>query len=107
MNQAPAGLLADDAARLADICRRPGVESLWVFGSAARGALRPDSDLDLIVGFGPKSPGGLMEMALLAEEIERTLGRRVDLVTRRNLDLDDNPRRRQAILAEARPVYAA
>ena len=33
------------------ICRRYHVKELALFGSAARGEMRPDSDLDLLVDF--------------------------------------------------------
>ena len=38
-----------DAVQLAAVCRRFQVERLAMFGSAARGELRPDSDVDLLV----------------------------------------------------------
>ena len=34
---------------ISDICRRYEVRELAVFGSAVRGQLRPDSDIDLLV----------------------------------------------------------
>jgi predicted nucleotidyltransferase len=37
--------------RLAAVCRRFEVTELAVFGSAARGELRPDSDMDILVEF--------------------------------------------------------
>jgi len=36
-------------AKIADICRRHQVRELSLFGSAARGEMRPDSDIDLLV----------------------------------------------------------
>ena len=54
----------------------PGVQLLVLFGSAASGRLRPESDVD--VGWqGDPPPGG--EAALLAA-LERRLGREVHLV---------------------------
>ncbi len=39
-----------DEQRLADFfAREPGVASVWLFGSQARGTARPDSDVDLAV----------------------------------------------------------
>ena len=37
-----------DGAILADLCRRYQVRELSLFGSAARGEMRPDSDIDLL-----------------------------------------------------------
>jgi predicted nucleotidyltransferase len=36
---------------LADLCRRYQVRELSLFGSAARGEMRPDSEIDLLVEF--------------------------------------------------------
>ena len=44
-----------DSDRLAEFCRRWKVTELALFGSAARGDLRADSDIDLLVTF---EPGG-------------------------------------------------
>ena len=37
-----------DKTRLAGLCRRYQVRELSLFGSAARGEMRPDSDIDLL-----------------------------------------------------------
>lgn len=56
-----------------------GVRSVRLFGSAARNALRPDSDVDILVEFdGPTRFRAFMATRRL---LERTLGRRIDLVT--------------------------
>jgi predicted nucleotidyltransferase len=39
--------------QLADFCRKNQIEYLALFGSAARGELRADSDVDLLVEFDP------------------------------------------------------
>ncbi len=66
------GVLRPELARL-------GVRSLALFGSAARGSLRAESDIDLLVEFdGPARFDPIMDHNLL---LEATLGRRVDLVT--------------------------
>lgn len=58
---------------------RLGVRSLALFGSAARGTLGEESDVDMLVEFGgPARFDPYMELKQLLEE---TLGRRVDLVT--------------------------
>jgi predicted nucleotidyltransferase len=41
---------------LAAFCRTNGVRRLGLFGSALRGELRPDSDIDLLVEFEPARP---------------------------------------------------
>ena len=71
------------------------VSGLWVFGSAARGELRPESDIDLLVAFA--RPVSLFEFARLRRRLEELLGRPVDLVTREAL----KPQLRERILNEA------
>jgi len=58
---------------------RYGVSSLSLFGSAARGEDRPDSDVDVLVEFG--RPAGLFDFIRVRRRLEDALGRRVDLVT--------------------------
>lgn len=47
MTIAPGVVLPE--AQIAEVCRRYHVKELSLFGSAARGELRPDSDVDLLV----------------------------------------------------------
>jgi predicted nucleotidyltransferase len=97
------GKLQVDDAALAEVCRRYNVKELSVFGSAVRGEMRPDSDIDMMVEFEPGARVGLIKFESLAEELETLAGRRVDLVTRRGL----KPWVRPAVLKDARVVYAA
>jgi len=83
--------------RIADVGRRYEVKELSVFGSAARGDLRPESDIDILVDFKPGARIGLVKFASLNEELEGLLGRTVDLVTRPGL----KPRVRPHGLGEA------
>jgi predicted nucleotidyltransferase len=89
--------------RIADICRRYGVRELAVFGSAARGNLRPDSDVDILVDFESDARIGLVKFASLSEELEGLVGRKVDLVTKTGL----KQRVRSEVLGEAQLVYSA
>ena len=92
-----------DEARLADLCRRYRVRELSVFGSAARGEMRPDSDIDLLVEFLPEAEIDLVDHAGLMLDLSRLLGRKVDLVSKNGL----KPLIRASVLDEARPLYAA
>ena len=62
------------------LARRFPIRRLALFGSWARGEAREDSDVDVMVDVDPSIGMGFIE---LAEELERALGRRVDLVSRR------------------------
>ncbi len=97
------GTVEVDEAQLAELCRRYHVRELSLFGSAARGEMRPDSDVDLLVEFLPDAEVGLVEHAGLMLELERLLGRKVDLVSKNGL----KPRIRHYVLADAQLLYAA
>ena len=90
-------------AKIVEICRRYGVKELAVFGSAARGAMRPDSDVDLLVDFLPDARPGLLSVAALMRELSALLGRRVDLAVKPGL----KPQIRPGVLSEAHVIYAA
>jgi hypothetical protein len=60
-----------------------GASNLRVFGSVARGEERPDSDVDLLIDLSPDR--GWADYLALVEELERIIGRRVDLVLERSL----------------------
>ena len=98
--------LAVDPAALAALCRRYHVAKLELFGSRARGTARPDSDVDLLVTFEDGQTPGL-EFFGLADDLERFLGRRVDLLTRPRVERDDNPIFRRNVLSAAEVLYAA
>lgn len=63
-------------------CRRHGVRSMHVFGSALREDFRPgESDIDLLVEFSPKHPHQLVDDYFdLLDELRSILGAPVDLV---------------------------
>ena len=98
----PSGLVLP-MAEIAQLCRRYRVRELALFGSAARGDMRADSDIDLLVEFHPHAPGGLLEYAGLMLDLSDLLRRKVDLVEREGL----KPLIRKAVLSEARTIYAA
>jgi predicted nucleotidyltransferase len=65
--------------------RRDGVSALWIFGSVARGAAQPGSDIDLAVEFDPASNASLLTVARLQQDIQDALGASVDIGIRDDL----------------------
>lgn len=80
----PSDLIAAGGSVLRSLAEHRGFSRLAVFGSAARGDDRPDSDLDLLVQ--PPADADLFDMLRLEEALASVLGRNVDLVSYRGLD---------------------
>jgi len=92
-----------DEAELRGLCRRHRIRHLALFGSALRGELGPDSDLDLLVEFEPGCAPGLLRFAAIELELEQLIGRRVDLRTPQDLSRYF----RATVVEQARPLYDA
>ncbi|MBI4872025.1 MAG: nucleotidyltransferase family protein [Candidatus Riflebacteria bacterium] len=80
------------------VASKHGVGNVRVFGSVAREEETEASDVDFLVEITgvttPWFPGGLIN------DLQRVLGRRVEVVTERGL----NPRLRPYVLREAQPI---
>jgi predicted nucleotidyltransferase len=74
----PSALVSAHKEQLRALANRYRVRSIHVFGSAATGEDGPDSDLDLLVEFEPSVSG--LDRIDFAEEVEKLLGIRVDMV---------------------------
>lgn len=91
--------------KLAGLCRKYHVRRLGLFGSAARGELAPESDVDLLIEFEPGKAPSLWAEPEMREAFSALFGgRRVDLVPPEVLR---NPYRRKAILRDLRVLYEA
>ncbi len=69
---------------IAEYFKTQPVLKAWLFGSFARGEETPDSDVDLIITLDKSSPIGFRYFGMWGD-LERLLGRSVDLVTEGNL----------------------
>ncbi len=65
------------------MCRHYGVDKVFLFGSYARGAATEQSDIDLRVDLGDMLRG--LDVASFYADMEDALGRRVDIMTTRQL----------------------
>ncbi len=68
---------------IADLVRRFGLVRMSVFGSAVRGDLRPDSDVDVLVEPGADVRFSLADRMALRSRLEDLFGRDVDVVNAR------------------------
>src|SRR5438105_4782127 len=92
-----------DREALERFCRRHHIRRLSLFGSAVRGELRPDSDLDFLIEYDPAHRPRLVALQQIQDELSELCGgRNIDLVNPKYL----NPRLKERILAEAQLQYA-
>ena len=80
------------------LATRYGIRRVRLFGSVARGADRPDSDLDVLVDFEPGR--SLLDQVGFEQELESLLGCRVDVVAEGGI----SPYLEAGILREAVPL---
>jgi predicted nucleotidyltransferase len=80
---AAGGVLAAFRDEIRRIASRYGVGNIRVFGSAARGDGRPDSDVDFLVDLEPGRD--LLDLIAAKQDLEDLLGRKVDIVTERSV----------------------
>jgi len=88
---------------IAQACQKHKIRELALFGSALREDFKPSSDVDLLVTFEPDAQIGFLAFSKIQREFAGLFHRPVDLVSKNGL----NPRIRQAVLADARVIYAA
>ena len=100
----PSGRLPElDRKALAAICRKYGVKKMSLFGSAARGEMRPDSDVDLLVEFKRSSKTTYFDFARLQDELSPLFGKREVHIA--GPEILENPYRRKAILPDLRTLH--
>ena len=75
-----------------------GARNIRIFGSVARGDMRPDSDIDFLVDMEPGR--SLFDLGGLLVALQAALGVEVDVVTEKGL----RPRLREQVLREALPL---
>lgn len=69
----------------ADAIRGMGVTSLFLFGSAARGDARSDSDLDLFIDYDPARRFSLIDLVGIKQFLEEKMSTEIDITTRDSL----------------------
>ncbi len=85
--------------KIAPILKKYGVVKAGVFGSYARGESHENSDIDLLVVFDKKT--NYFDYMVLKDELEDSLGSKVDLVSERNII----PYFREYIYKDLQPIY--
>jgi predicted nucleotidyltransferase len=93
-----ADLLKSKREEIMRLAARRGVKNIRVFGSAARGESKPDSDIDFLVEMEPDR--SLFDLGGLLMDLQLLLGRDVDIVTEKALHWYIRDR----VLSEAKPL---
>ncbi len=83
---------------IAQIARRYGASNIRVFGSVARGDGDQYSDIDFLVDL--EFGRSLLDLGGLLMDLQKLLGRPVDVVTEKGL----RPKIRERVLREARAI---
>ena len=91
----PADLLHEKRTDILRIAAVHGARDVRVFGSWARDAVRPDSDVDLLVRL--DAGRSLLDLIAIKQDLEDLLGLPVDVVTEAGI----SPYLREQILGEA------
>lgn len=91
-------LLRERREEILRIAARHGAFNVRIFGSVARGESGADSDVDFLIEL--ERGRSLLDRAALVLDLEKLLGRRVDVANERGL----KPRIREQILREAVPL---
>lgn len=91
-------LLQEKREEILRIASKYGARNIQLFGSIARGEADEASDVDFLVELEPGKT--LLDLGGIQYELERLLGRRVDVVTKRGL----KARIRERVLREAVPI---
>lgn len=99
-------LVKANLSAITDLCRKHAVRSLFLIGSATGAEFDPArSDLDFLVEFEPQQRRGFDDVYfVMKEDLERLLGKRVDLVERHCVR---NPYVRASMERTKVPLYAA
>lgn len=86
--------------KIAEFCHKHHIRKLAFFGSILRDDFGPNSDVDVLVEFEPGHTPGLAFVSM-ADELEKILGREVDLLTFKGVESSRNYIRRKSILESA------
>ena len=66
--------------QIAEYFKTQPVKKAWLFGSFARGEETPESDVDVLVEYDEDAHISLLTISHMIGELERSTGRRVDLI---------------------------
>jgi predicted nucleotidyltransferase len=90
--------------KIKDFCLKWKIKEFSLFGSVLREDFRPDSDIDVLVGFDETVSWSLYDVVEMKDELKAIFGRDVDIVEKGAVR---NPFRRRSIMTNREVLYAA
>ena len=91
-----------DRSRIEAFCKKWKIIRLAFFGSVVRDDFRPDSDVDVLVAFGPDSHWSLFDVVDMKMELEKMFDRKVDILEEGTIK---NPIKRRCIYENLEVLY--
>ncbi|OQY46168.1 MAG: DNA polymerase subunit beta [Anaerolineaceae bacterium 4572_78] len=66
-------------------CQKWQIIEFALFGSVLRDDFKPESDVDIIITFAPKSKKNLFDLMHVQDELQQLLNRNVDVFTKKSV----------------------
>lgn len=86
---------------IARVLEGRGIVFVGMFGSRAKGTASDNSDVDLMIQFGSGRRYGIFDLGGIKMDLEKELGKKVDLVTPSSL----SPLLKDEIMKNMNPIY--
>lgn len=85
--------------RIAPIAKKYELRAVYLFGSYARNEATDDSDVDILIDRTDSKIKGMFDMGGLYNDLSKSIGKEIDLVTTQTLE-QANTRRRTPLFVE-------
>lgn len=93
-------------AEIEQFCQKWNLTGFALFGSVLRDDFQPESsDIDVMIQYRSDAVPTFYDLDCMEVELERLLGREVDVITRASVEQSANYLRRREILSSARVIY--
>jgi len=90
---------------LVEFCQKWKIDNLSVFGSVLRDDFNSNSDIDFLVAFEQDADWSLFDHVAMREELQKLIGRQIDLLTEKALANSANWIRQKEIQETASQIY--
>lgn len=85
--------------KISPIAKKYGLREVYLFGSYARNEATDDSDVDIMIDRAGSNIRGLFDMGGLYDDLQRSIGKEIDLVTTQTLE-QSSTRQRTPLFVE-------